>query len=414
MACEVAHSPFSEHRMGHPEETNLEAIADFNATFGNGTPSMGGHGSGINPQMLRNPPTPNSDYGNAFNPNAMEHTLSPQSSSLENYSPTINFAGTPESYFPSIEHPPIPFIPTSLRYETRRRSVSEPPEGLMHHHRYAGNELPQITFHRGGHYLGAPQKQRSLKSVQKSRQGMRPHPYKGKPSQEQQGRYQLRRANTQPVRGPHPTSAPSSMPMGPPPQPYPDMHMMAPPPHQLRPVDPLPVLPEHDYVSTRVCTPTPGPSQPMASPSQQPMIDPLLMPSPSIGSNAGENKTLSVPLTVDELKMMITEAVQKAVKGLEEQKEDVVPTTEQDPTQAVDAVQVAKVESVDAAGENIAKSVEEGGLDVDGEKADDFHDPELFGEAPPQVPHPLSSNPPANHPSSEQDNHVFDFVNDSN
>ncbi|KAH9828165.1 hypothetical protein Tdes44962_MAKER02528 [Teratosphaeria destructans] len=291
MACDVA-SPFADHMLENPETTNLDAIADFNATFGNGD-------AGINPQMFSSSPTPHNDFCNPFNASGIDQTLSPDPSS---YPPTTDFQGP---YYQSIETAPA-FDVANLRYQTRQRSISEPPDGFALHHRPAPFQpTPQaaVTFHRGGHFLGDPQAQhpKSLKSLPKPKQNSRSSPYKTKsPRQPEHPRYHLRRTQTQPVRPP--TSVPGYAMRAQ----HPMAHMMGP----QTVFEPLPLVQgqqqqQQQYVSSRVCTPTP--------------IDPALMASPR--SNAFRGEAFMVALTAEQLKGMINEAVQKALRKDEQERQ---------------------------------------------------------------------------------------------
>jgi len=342
MACEVARSsPFSNDFIDeswgnkNPETTNLENIDEFNATFG--IDSNGNNNQhGIDPQMLNNPPSPAST---AFNATGMDHTLSPDPSNaavgLGIYSDFDIQQASPGPYF----HPALDLYLTApfhhpaagMRYPNRQRSLSEPPADMFPHHQRHAQGPPQVTFHRGGHFLGQPQA-KMLKSLPKHRrEALRSQPYKMKngkmpapDQQQQQQRYQLRRAQTQPSK---PPMAPTSVPMPSPMAPHPMWHMGMGPGNSVQPVfEPLPpVMEGQKYVSSRVCTPTPEmqprPQSMMGStmPQQQMQIDPLLMAtSPPMSANGSHAaKTVTVPLTVEELRMMITEAVQKAVKNLD-------------------------------------------------------------------------------------------------
>ncbi|KAF2765829.1 hypothetical protein EJ03DRAFT_196740 [Teratosphaeria nubilosa] len=288
MACDVA-SPFPDHMLENPETTSLDAIAGFNATFGNGD-------GGIHPQMFSNSPTPHSDFCSPFNASGIDQTLSPDPSS---YPPTTDFQAP---YYQSIETAPA-FDASNLRYQPRQRSISEPPDGFALHHRpppFQPTQQAAVTFHRGGHFLGDPQAQhpKSLKSLPKPKQNSRSSPYKTKsPRQPEHPRYHLRRTQTQPVRPP--MSVPNYMRAQ-----HPMAHMMGP---QQRVFEPMPVVQEHQqqYVSSRVCTPTP--------------IDPALMGSP--GSNAARGEAFMVTLTAEQLRGMIDDAVQKALRSDEQERQ---------------------------------------------------------------------------------------------
>ncbi|KAK5131997.1 hypothetical protein LTR08_000418 [Meristemomyces frigidus] len=317
MACDTAtNSPYPESLLSDtwgskdPETTELDAIAEFNAAFG-------GDSNSIDPQMLSNPSSPASSFTTAFNAGGLDQTMSPEpNAGLGAYPTDFATSGAPY-YHSSFElHATSPFQPSSLRYQSRQRSVSEPPDGY-HIHRQQVQSGPQMTFHRNGHWLGPDQQARPLKSLPKNK-GVRSQPYKCKPNlfdhrEQPQSRYQLRRTQTQPVRPPMSVPAGSMSPHHlPTTSPHPMAHLHS----QQLSGEPLPTVMEGQrYVTSRVCTPTPElppPAMMPQSPVQQ--IDPLLM-MPLMGGDG--QAAVTVPLTVEQLRVMIMEAVQNAVKGLE-------------------------------------------------------------------------------------------------
>ncbi|KAK6393488.1 hypothetical protein LTR65_002360 [Meristemomyces frigidus] len=369
MACDVASSPYSEGILDdswgskNPETTDLDAIVDFNAAFGGGNDEN----NTINPQMLSNPSSPASSYNNAFNSNGVDHTLSPEPTSLGAY-PT-DFANSQSSatpyYHPSLElNPALHFQPPGLRYQTRQRSISEPPDGFAQHRQMPNG--PDVTFHRGGHFLGYQQQQgpKPLKSLPKGKLGhqqMRSQPYKCKPNraadhhQQQQQRYQLRRTQTQPMR------PPMSVPAMPPPHPMAHMQMQSHGQHMFEPLPP--VMEGQRYVTSRVCTPVPEALPPvMAQSPRQQEIDPLLMmPLPLaavVGSDQGGKQTVTVPLTVEELRAMIMEAVQKAVKGVETGNAGVVESGMDEPMKEESVEELVVEEQVAQGDEPAQASIE--------------------------------------------------------
>jgi len=301
MACDVASSPFHETSAfeddwekcitGRPEIENLGLIADFNASCDSNVASFDQNNNssndcnGIDPQLLNSVNGSPSGNTGSFDQDLGREDLF----AYPDYSqPTP--ANTP--YFhngatPHMQAPPV--FATPLGSQHHRRSVSEPPEAFPHSQpapRFMPGSQP-VTFHRSGHYLGAPKPQvEKMKSLPRNKSN-RAHPYAGGAS-----RYPLRRTHTQPVHA-RPV-APTSMP-----QPvFPGSH--GPPPQfQLQP---------HQVISTRVCTPAPSPVREIVSPG---LLDPALM---------AEKRVVSVP--VDELRSMITEAVRKAVEGIEAAKKD--------------------------------------------------------------------------------------------
>ncbi|KAK5725742.1 hypothetical protein LTR15_003932 [Elasticomyces elasticus] len=315
MACEIASSPFTEHRiedgwMKTAEHGNgFDALVEFNTTFGEGS----NHGT-IDPHMLSNPPSPANSFTSEFLIPGMDQTISPQASNGLGIYPH-DFGSPHAPYYSTDNHHtagPSSFTSSSMRHEFRR-SVSEPPGGLPIQRVQMHNSGPQMTFNRNGHFIGnlqPPQLQR-LKSLPKSKSA-RSQPYKTKMSGQQ--RYQLRRTQTQPVRQ-HtaPTSTPSMM-APPSSHPYPPALGTAFSPHMVghQVFEPLPTVPEQrSYISSRVCTPTPD--EVFGGQSHQ-AIDPMLTAPPTPADR--QDKAVTVALTVDQLKSMITEAVQKAVRGL--------------------------------------------------------------------------------------------------
>lgn len=288
MACDVVGSPFSDHAF---DTTEWDAAYDSHLD-----------GSAIDPRMLSNPPSPASSHGGPLDTSRPNQIFAPDIT-FDTY-PDFSTQAAATPYFTpnggSLQ-------PSPLRHPFRR-SISEPPGDFAHHHQV------QPTFTRSGYPPGfnisklqADSRSHALKGSSRSKAAARQHPYQhgrqnGKSDQSQ--RYQLRRTNTQPMRPPTSTPMSVASPMMPPPP--------SPLPHPMM-YEPMPMTqqPRMQYVSSRVCTP--GPEQGMA-------IDPML--------NASVRApTISIPLTVDELRAMIMDAVQNAVKGLQA-KEEVAPAVE--------------------------------------------------------------------------------------
>lgn len=281
MACEVANSPFSEHAFESVERSALDRDEEFDKI-------VNGSNDDEPYFAFEKPETPPSAYNTAaFNANGLELT----SEHGPGMYPYFTNEAQPSPYLDPFRSPAPHLSP--LRHSFRR-SVSEPPDGLQHHLAKPGPR-PLTTFHRDGHYLGDQVKTGTmpLKSLPRSK-AARPQPY----SRKNQQRYHLRRTHTQPMRPPMRT--PAFHPPGPPVLfNSPILHQRTPPPQ---------------YVSSRVCTPIPSP---MASPTQ--MIDPALSAqSPGVSrSNNEEAEAFSIKLTKDELRAMMFEVFQQAVKGLE-------------------------------------------------------------------------------------------------
>lgn len=310
MACEVARSAFAEHTLDESfvktteDNVNFD-FADFEAKYCNDDSTT------INPQDLSNAPSPAGSFNGAFNSNGIDHTLSPEPTVFTDFiTPQTPYFLTPT------EQPSLAFSSSGLRHQFRR-SVSEPPDGILPHHRHAHSE-PQMVFTRDGHRLGDQELiPRRMKSLPKGRQQMRGgQPYKMKLNAapiHQQQRYQLRRSQTQPSR-PQP---PRSTPMPPPSALHPYPQAMG--QHQQQIFEPLPSVPEQGgYISSRVCTPTAeeahSPAPIGASPRIQ--IDPALTAGSSPTLSAG-HQAVTVSLTVDALRGMIEEAMKKAMESLE-------------------------------------------------------------------------------------------------
>ncbi|KAI7090812.1 hypothetical protein KC356_g1130 [Hortaea werneckii] len=227
--------------------------------------------------------------------------------------------------------PALAFNPGMPPYQNRQRSVSEPPADFAMD-RYYGQQAPaQMTFHRNGHYLGDPAKyprNRSQKKVLKSlpkhkRDQLRAvaEARNNRSDQHQvQQRYHLRRTQTQPARPP--VSAPTSAPAHILPSHQQEGQYMVPQQTQSGPAfENLPLIADgHRYISSRICTPTPesfpGPTSHNAMSSryqqfQGMAIDPRLTESSGFVSNAVAGVT--VPLTAEQIKQMITDAVGEAI-----------------------------------------------------------------------------------------------------
>jgi hypothetical protein len=301
----------------------LDAISDFNDKF-----NMHQNDSDIDPLLeFTNPTTPTKTQGTYDNvtfsasdtAKATDQSLMLDMSPFQSY--PENFGGQiPSSpYFQSVEIDPPQLRtqqPSHLQNNSHRRSVSEPP----------GMHAPPMTFHRERHFLGNPVQPRAMpmKSVSKYKQPRQHpytrgrvqqspvvHPYPHQPQQYQQQHQQQhpphhrphfqRSQTTQPFHGP--TSVPYAVPS----QHY-DQYM----PMQQNPM-PVPTsMPDTmQYVPARLCTPTR-----QTTPLQQhAMIDPSLTGSTegrSMGMRSDPGKTMNIPVTVDELKGMISDAVRAA------------------------------------------------------------------------------------------------------
>lgn len=311
MASDVANSPLPEglfddswNKVGS-SNNGLDAIVDFNATFDQQNSNT------IDPNLtFSNPATPQRENQDAFNFNAastgFDQTFSP-AASYEAYPTTFN--EVPSSpYYSSVEmHPQPAYNPSPFRNERsgHRRSVSEPP-GMP--------DAPQVLFHRDQHYLGQSIRGRPvpLKSLPRNKQlreythstrkATRNHPYP--PAQPGFRPGMLQRAQTQPVRPMHP---PTSVPMGI------SMPQYIPPNYQ-RPHPQPEVMAEQQYgpaSSSRVCTPIPE-----AVMSSPPFIDPALGVA-DVPANSAKKPGVAIPVSLEELKAIIFDAVREAINGKE-------------------------------------------------------------------------------------------------
>ena len=406
MSCEVAKSPFSDQSFPNSFDSNtghdgdgvdLSALATFDPNSFNNVIDQ----SCVDPNTLSN----HAGSGSPADP--FDPILTPDFTT-DIYTPDFN-AIQPSPYFQSIEQQqqhhhhqqqqpqPFgdPFIPSALRnqhHQTHRRSVSEPPGNALMHHGQGQSHLPPsdalMIFHRDGHKLGVPRS--AAAPMTKKGKQTRAAPYQHRtphqsPAQQHQqphapqstSRYQLRRAYTQQqqsaVQRP-PTSAPHNMP----PAPFhqsPQQHQQMP---QHIPFDQMPPLhQEPQYVSSRVCTPAPE------------AVDPFLCslpPATSTGTppafnNVGGNvitpqqqqqqqqqsspeNLVVVKMGVNELRALITEVVQKAVKGLRAA-EGEVKTVATDAGMDLDADAVCGVAAVsDAKGVGFQEEEGEVGDDI--------------------------------------------------
>ncbi|KAF7197942.1 hypothetical protein HII31_00656 [Pseudocercospora fuligena] len=316
MACDTVDTAFTDAFLdgswAKDESSNfgLDAIAEFNAAS-NALP-----GDTVDPQLtFSNPSTPPTNNGGfSQNPPApnpdLNQTLSPSSNVYENYS-SMNIDASSTPYFQSIETNPAPaYQPSPLRHEQHfmhRRSVSEPPADMGQN----------VFFTRSDHYLGQPinqPKSRPIKSLPRNknqrgqpyppRQSTRNHPHPQALQSVPGFRPGVQRSQTQPVHAQQyaPTSSPMSH--------YP--HAISPPrqPYIQQP-SPANMMHEQQFTpmtTTRVCTPVP--EAVMASP---PMIDPALSQASTPSRVEKRQQTVSIPVSLEELRKMIFDAVQKAI-----------------------------------------------------------------------------------------------------
>jgi len=308
MSCEVANSPFADPGFASPfnvdhaqgDKADFAALENFYYSFGPPDQTC------ADPQNLSNVGSPSAHF---------DPTLTPDFTP-DNYPADIN--GAPAApYFQSVEQPfGAPAFSLHLQNQhLHRRSVSEPPDGaLLHHHQQHQPPHPNapVTFHRDGQLLHItrgvtrPPSKRSKQS--------RAQPYQRSPRQPPpiQSRYHLRRAPTQPTHLP-PTSVPHGLPVG---HPLQQQQMV---PHHV-PFEQLPHQPQ--FISSRVCTPAPEAIDPFLGVSTQ---TPAVANMGDHGRGAFEGQQNNMPIAesvvirmgVQELRDLISEAVQKAVGGLQ-------------------------------------------------------------------------------------------------
>lgn len=318
MSVEVTDTAFDDAFLGGswtPNDSStfgLEAIAEFNATSNQAATTT-------EPQLTsRKPSTPPDQNPFAFSPSAtspgLNETLSQEPSPYDGF----NFDAPTSPYYQSIEtNAPSTYQPSPLRNAQyfHRRSVSEPPADMA----------PQMIFHRQDHFLGKQMHQPNMKMLKSlpsarnkaqrnspypPRKATRTHPHPQALELQHGFRPGVQRSHTQPV-NPY-QHAPTSSPM----HTYhpaafsPPRHGYAPPPPTLPSNMAPPERQQYAPVSTtRVCTPIPEAM--MASP---PMIDPALS-QPSTPMKPEKRQTISIPVTMEELRAMIFDTVQKAVHG---------------------------------------------------------------------------------------------------
>lgn len=323
MACEVAsptpsyeNVPLEEWINSAREYPGLDAVAAFNASFNNNGDISGQHdgSGGIDPRLLTNA----SSSANILSTAGSGTKPTDKNAGMfgRHPSPTVNglrSSAAPSPYFhQSIEgdsnwYQQSFYAPSPLRNQLHRRSVSEPPD--QHHlpvHMLRSQHPPSPVFTRSGMPLGTPCPSIAAPPLRqpKVRQPVYRQPFSVvKRQAPRQERHQLRRANTQPS---HILGGPTSVPPGFRQSPGPPPRMMMPPPPSMLPPTPM--------VTTRVCTPAPSP-EPMASRVQ---IDPRLASAAPAMREMPELTTAATPIarvTVEELKAIIKDAVQEAVRA---------------------------------------------------------------------------------------------------
>ncbi|KAK6407842.1 hypothetical protein LTR95_018493 [Oleoguttula sp. CCFEE 5521] len=307
MSCDVADSPFSDSALdttidskSNRRSIDLTAIHDFNNEFSNG---------------LDNDSRDPLDFGNSNTDLfGLDQTYTPDSS-LSFYP---DFGSNTESpYFQTIENTPAPFIPSLLKHQysnSHRRSVSEPPDGGMLHHR-PQNPDGGMIFHRDGHKLGTPAPKSSYHhAAKRMKPSCRPPSYirTQMQSPHSPSRYQLRRSHTQPY-GAAPTSVP--------------MQHTTPPPMSHFPFEPVHESPH--FGPSRVCTPAPEAVDPMLIMSGPPPAAVMTNQAQNIMSSAPTPEAVVIKMSVDELRALMTEVVQKVLDGAQVQRHGSAKTVDE-------------------------------------------------------------------------------------
>jgi hypothetical protein len=269
-------------------------------------PKAGGGPHTIDPQILNNAVSPKGRSSNIRSTQDGEgdNIIVDPAPKIEEFDQP-SAASSP--YFHPSNEAPYPtqatYIPFALHSQIHRRSVSEPPAGIPsdHLHAYTAPIIPEpaLTFTRSGINIGMPKLHHNNRTT-RSRHAHLPEPYPAlKPIGQE--RYHLRRSHTQLVQN-GPTSVPPTH----------SMHY-TPSPQMMMMQQPLPTPVcggvRGPAVSSRVCTPAP-------SPLHQP-LDPVQIGRHWMSSPSGEEKrkAVMIPLTVEELRGMITEAVQAVLSG---------------------------------------------------------------------------------------------------
>ncbi|GAB1739014.1 hypothetical protein NU219Hw_g3778t1 [Hortaea werneckii] len=304
-----------------PESLDLNTLPEFTNAFGGEDAANATYEQEGKPSLLNNHTI------SAFNESWLDATLTPNPLDPGASPYTDDSDNMP--YFDA--SPAFAFPPGIPPYQSRQRSISEPPADFTMD-RYYGQQAPvQMTFHRNGHYLGDPARyprnrhqKKVLKSLPKhKRDQLRAVADARNNRSDQQAvqqRYHLRRTQTQPARPAMaaPTSAPADML---PPQQQEGQYMVPPQMQSGSVFESLPLAAdEQRYISSRICTPAPE-SLPGATRQntisnyhqqhQGMAIDPRLTEWPGRVSSAAAGVT--VTLTAEQIKQMITDAVGEAI-----------------------------------------------------------------------------------------------------
>ncbi|KAI7212338.1 hypothetical protein KC333_g7180 [Hortaea werneckii] len=308
-------------RHENPGTLDMNTLPKFTNAFGREDAANATYEAEGKASLLNNDPI------SAFNESWLDATLTPNPLDPGASPYTDNSDNMP--YFDA--SPAVAFNQGIPPYQSRQRSISEPPADFTMDRYYAQQAPLQMTFHRNGHYLGDPAKyprnrnqKKVLKSLPKHKSGQlravadaRSNRSDQQPVQQ---RYHLRRTQTQPARPPMaaPTSAPADIL---PPQQQEGQYMV---PQQMQngpAFESLPLVADGQrYISSRICMPTPESftvpiSQNTVSNYHQQLqgmaIDPRL--TEWQGRVSGAAPGVTVPLTAEQIKQMITDAVGEAI-----------------------------------------------------------------------------------------------------
>jgi hypothetical protein len=306
----------------------LQSIEEGNSTAFNATSSyaLSGIPNGLSFVEPENASSTTNDVDHNF-------TATPFNQDLQKWQDFAPMTPPGAPYHSPINH--IPAITSSgLRHEFRR-SISEPPTSFVPHHSHACSE-PQMTFNRDGHFIGeatSDHPRRARHGPKGTTRTLRSQPYNRKRSMIRQpqieARHALQRANTQPV---HPHALPPTSMLGPasvhvsqPMQPAGQGQGHNSPVTEFRSGSERAMSPQQEqrtFENSRICTP-PSRQELHGILNQPPpiFIDPqLTAPSSPRTTSIGVQEEpfpvpLSVMLSVDELKSIITDAVAKAELG---------------------------------------------------------------------------------------------------
>lgn len=311
MECDIANTaPANEHRLGKDPltESQIESLAEFNAFFNhpdNEGAAMDAFSTPSSPGTAVEFPFSTSSYNDHLS-TMLGSGVDPCSFGTSSYSDLAALQQKAEH--PYYLNTSTFHTPSESHRHSLRRSVSEPPDGFGHHQITLSRQCvpapPPMTFTRDGHSITNPARPARMGRSPYHKAQYRHQPYKGKPSPQhrhvQPSRYQIQR------QGPGPTSAPHVHPALSP------LHLQ----HHV--FEPPPSLQGRNFVSSRVCTPVPSAEPAGVADETDSML--VAMDSPRMQEVASpgspqDTENLTIPVSMNEFRTMIFEAVQKAMAG---------------------------------------------------------------------------------------------------